>query len=212
MSNTLVGDRDRDSVNDWQSPFLAHVLPVVTSLASIRFRNLPATERDEAIADATATATIAFVRLTNRGKDPTIFAWRLAKYAVMRVLSGRASGSSDNSGDVLSRLAQRRRGFRLLGLDSVVRRHGQEWESALVENGTITPADLAASRIDFREWMGRMKHRRREIAQTLAAGYRTEEVAEIFQLSPGRVSQLRREFEASWREFQRDARQVPIAA
>jgi hypothetical protein len=47
---------------------------------------------------------------------------------------------------------------------------------ALVDNGRVTPADLAASRIDFREWLGRMQHRRRQIAEMLAAGFGTEEV------------------------------------
>jgi hypothetical protein len=35
----------------------------------------------------------------------------------------------------------------------------------------------------------------------MAAGYRTQELAEAFGLTPGRVSQLRREFEAAWKQF-----------
>jgi hypothetical protein len=45
-----------------------------------------------------------------------------------------------------------------------------------------------------------------------SAGYRTEEVAEMFNLSQGRISQLRREFEESWLEFQRDPDECDLAA
>jgi len=82
----------------------------------------------------------------------------------------------------------------------------------LVENRRVTPADTAAARIDFRDWLGRMKHRRREIAEVLAAGHTTSEVAGQFRLSLARVSQMRREFESSWREFQRDAHEGQISA
>lgn len=200
---------DCPEVPAWHEQFVNHVLPTVQAIASIRFSSLPQVEQEEGLAEATATAMLAFVRLLRRGKDPVVFAGRLAKIAVLRVLAGRLAGSPDNSQDVLSRLARNRHGHHLQGFDSESRLNGADWESALVENARITPADLAASRIDFSEWLGRMKHRRRQIAETLAAGYRTEEVAELFRLSPSRVSQLRREFEMSWREFQRDA---PVAA
>lgn len=204
MSPVLVAVCDRPDVPAWQQDFLTHVLPTVQAIASIRFSRLPQVEQEEGLAEATATAMLAFVRLLRRGKDPVQFAGRLAKIAVLRVLTGRLAGSPDNSQDVLSRLARNRHGHQLEGLGKATRLNGVEWESALVANRRITPADLAASRIDFGEWLGRMKYRRRQIAEILAAGYRTEEVAELFRLSPSRVSQLRREFENSWREFQRD--------
>ena len=77
----------------------------------------------------------------------------------------------------------------------------------LVEDRRSSPADIAASRIDFSEWLGRMKHHRRKVAETLAAGFHTAEVALIFNLSRGRISQMRREFELSWKKFQQE---VPL--
>jgi hypothetical protein len=38
----------------------------------------------------------------------------------------------------------------------------------------------------------------------LAAGYSTAEAAERFRLSPGRISQLRREYQDAWEVFQRE--------
>jgi predicted house-cleaning noncanonical NTP pyrophosphatase (MazG superfamily) len=49
-----------------------------------------------------------------------------------------------------------------------------------------------------------MQHRRRKIAETMAAGFGTEEIAALFNLSKSRISQLRRELKTSWGEFQRE--------
>ena len=43
--------------------------------------------------------------------------------------------------------------------------------------------------------------RDRQIAEALAAGSRTGEVAEEFEVSAGRISQMRREFKESWEAF-----------
>jgi hypothetical protein len=206
MHVLVIENRVRDSVPvpDWHRTFLARVLPAVETQAYLRFRHLPPGERDEAKAESIARAVVTYVRLIRRGKARAHFAGRLARFSVLNVLEGRLTASPDNGSDVLSRYARQRRKFEVESLDAGQARF-PSWESVLVENRNITPADLAASRIDFREWLGRMKRRRRQIAQTLAAGYGTGEVAAIFQLSAGRISQLRREFEASWRRFQEGA-------
>lgn len=195
----------------WQDDFLTHLLPRVKTHARFRFRNLPMYEREEAEAEAVAVALVFFVRLVERGKNPSVFALRIARVAVLRVTSGRLVGSRERSRDVLSRLARQRRGFVVESLSGSQQVEG-EWREMVVEDRTSTPADIAASRLDFAAWLGQMKRRRRQIAETLAAGYRTEEVAQQFRLSPGRVSQIRREFEASWRKFQQDREKQTAAA
>ena len=210
MSALIVTVRGPDADPVWHKQFLSSILPAVQICASIRFRGLPQVEREEALAEATAAAMISFVRLIERGRNPVAFAGSLARIAVLRVFAGRLSGSSDSSNDVLSRQARQCHGFTVESLDAPVDHTEKSWEMVVVEDKKTTPADVAAARLDIAAWLGGMKDRRREIAESLAAGYRTEEVAEMFQLSAGRVSQLRREFEDSWREFQQDAR--PAAA
>jgi hypothetical protein len=39
------------------------------------------------------------------------------------------------------------------------------------------------------------------MAETLALGHRTQDVARKFKVSAGRVSQLRRDLAGSWRKF-----------
>jgi hypothetical protein len=188
----------------WHQAFLEHLLPRVVTHARFRFRDLPAADFEEALAETTATALCFFVRLVDRGKNPILFALRIARIATLRVKAGRLLASSDRSRDPLSRFARQRHGFEVASLDDQSDQSGSSWREVLTENHKVTPAEIAASRIDFSAWLGGMTNRRRQIALSLAAGNQTAEVAREFHLSSGRVSQLRREFEASWNEFQRD--------
>ena len=52
--------------------------------------------------------------------------------------------------------------------------------------------------MEVKQWP--LRHRR--IINALAGGDRTMAVAERFGVSPARVSQLRREYERSWQQFQ----------
>jgi FixJ family two-component response regulator len=61
--------------------------------------------------------------------------------------------------------------------------------------------DIVSFRCDFPAWLETLRHRDRRIAETLALGHRTQDVARRFQVSEGRVSQLRRELAVSWKAF-----------
>ena len=76
------------------------------------------------------------------------------------------------------------------------------WQEILVEDGRATPADVAASRIDFAQWLREMPGRIRRIAKFLATGESIWAAARRFALSPARISQLRDEFRTSWLVFQ----------
>ena len=77
------------------------------------------------------------------------------------------------------------------------------WREALLEDRQSTPADLAAMRIDTAEWLETLSGRDRRIAERLARGETTQGAARIFGISPGRVSQLRRELCRKWYAFHR---------
>jgi hypothetical protein len=61
--------------------------------------------------------------------------------------------------------------------------------------------DVAALRVDFPAWLGRLTAGRRLAALMLATGYGTGEVAAGLGVTAGRVSQLRRELATDWRRF-----------
>lgn len=206
MTTVPMDDGDCTLVTGWHRQFLTEVLPSVEAIAQCRFRRLPPVEREEARAEAVAGALVNFVRLIQRGKNPVPFAGRLAKIAVSRVLSGRLSGTPDRSEDILARLTRQRRKIVVGSIDSHARavRRSDGWHELAVEDRRSGPAEVAALRLDFEAWLSRLTTRRRQIAESLAAGNLTHEVARQFRLSAGRVSQMRRDLEMNWREFQGD--------
>lgn len=182
---------------DLEREFLA-MLPGIRAFAEYAFRRLRPEARDEAIQEVTASAFVAFVRLVDRGHTQLAFASVLARYAVAQYLAGRRTGTRLNSADVMA-LGRRRR-FTIESLDQFDSRDGV-WREAVVEDTRTPVADQASFRVDFSEWLSRLPSRDRRVAESLAASYTTGEVAEQHGISPGRVSQLRRELQEGWERF-----------
>lgn len=183
----------------WHAGFLA-MLPQIREQLRFRFRGLSLADRAEAMAEAVASIAIAYARLHGQGKSGAAFPSILAKYAVRQYFAGRRVGSQLNADDVTSPYSQRQRGFRVESLDR--RDPSGAWKETVVEDRRSTPADVAASRIDLDDWFGQLPRLKSGIAQTLATGETTKETARRFAVTPGRVSQLRRELEDDWHEFQ----------
>ena len=69
-------------------------------------------------------------------------------------------------------------------------------------DNTMTPVpDQAAFRIDWPAWIRTRTDRDRRMIETLMRGERTFDVSQKFGLSPGRVSQMRRELHQDWLAF-----------
>ena len=177
------------------------MLPVIQRSASIAFRHLKAEAREEAIQDVTANALVAFVRLVELGKADVAFPTVLARYGVSQFRSGRRVGTRLNVRDISSDYCQRRKGIFVQRLDRYYVKDG-EWREIVVEDRTATPADIAATRIDFAAWLETLSKRQRKIAETLAMGETTSRTARIFRISAGRVSQSRRQLFDCWQTFQ----------
>ena len=189
-----------DRIPDWHPRFLAMV-PAIRRTAGLCFRKLPLDLRQEMVEETIANSLLAYARLVERGKEDLAFPSALARFAVAQVRQGRQVGNRLNSKDVSSRWAQQRKGFQVQRLDQFDA-GDEEWKEVLIEDGRATPAEIAASRIDFAAWLASMPSLRRRIARCLATGEGTMEAARQFAVSPGRISQIRREFHASWLTFQ----------
>jgi hypothetical protein len=137
----------------------------------------------------------------DRGLDEVIYPTPLAQYAIKQVRDGRRVGSKLNKNDASSHYAQQARGFHVESLDGYSKRR-EEWKEVLVEDRHAGPAETAASRIDFGAWLRSLPRRSRRIAETLAKGETTKTTAKRFRVSPGRISQVRRELQANWHAFQ----------
>jgi hypothetical protein len=184
-----------DAVPEWHRRFLA-LVPTVRRCAEFSFRKLRPDLRREMVDEVVVNALAAFARLVTRGKEELAFPSSLVEYAVRDVRQGREIGNRLNSKDVSSRYAQQRKGFQVERLDQFDA-SDDEWKELLIEDRKAGPAETAASRIDFAEWFATISSLRRKIAQCLATGMSTREAAQQFDVTPGRISQIRREFQES---------------
>ena len=177
------------------------MLPAIRRQARLAFRHLDPEAREEAVEEAVANALVAYVRLFERGKVELAYPSVLALYAIRQVSEGRRMGTKLNVRDVSSEYCRLKKGLQLERLDRFDRETG-EWLEVVVEDRHAGPAETAAARIDIGEWFRRLPRHVRKIAKTLASGERTGAVAKRYRVSPGRVSQIRKELAASWRQFQ----------
>jgi hypothetical protein len=106
-----------------------------------------------------------------------------------------------NIGDVSSPYCQQRKKIVVERLDRFDADEGQ-WREVLIEDKTAGPAAIASARIDIGQWFASLPRKKRRIAESLASGECTKTAARKFRVSAGRISQLRREFQDSWEEFQ----------
>ena len=195
-------DRRRKRVPHWKELFLK-MLPLIENYAQRAFRDLDPEARDDAVQEVIANATVAFVRLVELGKVDLAYPSVLARFGVAQVCDGRRVGNRLRISDVLSVYAQRKKGFRVHSLDRFDNESG-EWLETVVEDMRTPVPDQVAFRIDFPDWLSRQTKRNRHIAEALAVGQSTGDVARQFGVSPSRISQLRQEFYQSWREFHGD--------
>jgi hypothetical protein len=165
---------------------------------------LPAIRRTAQITFRKIRPELRYARLVERGQAEVAAPSPLARFAIAQVRAGRRVGSRLRIRDVLSNYAQFNNGFQVERLDSFDEEE-DGWQEVVVEDKRATPADIAACRIDFAEWLRRLTARLRKIALALAAGETTKGAAEQFGLSPARISQLRKWLKRNWDGFQGNA-------
>ena len=203
-----------DSVGSLHAAFLT-ILPRIELHALVYFRGLRCPHRkDDAVAETVALAWRWFVRLVERGKDPLSFPTVLAAYAARAVRCGRRVCGQGGGKDVLSALARQRHGFAVEGLPCSVRaahedrygvaggqRRQDAWEERLRDNTQTPVPEQVQFRLDFPAWLDTLTVRERRLVRAMAGNERTLDLSRRFELSPARVSQLRRELHNDWQRF-----------
>jgi hypothetical protein len=185
-----------------QETFLASVMPKVVSHGRVYFRHVKCRhQREELLAEMTGLCWLWHLRLAQRGKDSTRFPTALATFAARAVRSGRRLAGMDRAKDVLSPLAQRRKGFAVGKLPDCSTLDGSPLDEALRDNIHSPVDEQACFRLDFPAWLRSLPRRDRRLVKGMALGHRTLDLARRFRLSAGRVSQLRREFHREWQRF-----------
>ena len=176
------------------------MLPQIVTHAKIAFRHCDRERREDLVQEAVANALVAFVRLVQLKKADLAYPSVLAKYAVAQINDGRRVGNRSNIREVLSAYAQKHKGFSVERLDKFDSEENAR-EEICIEDCHAGPAEVATIHMDFASWLHTLSRRDRKVAQFLAIGNRTTDVAKRFKVCDGRVSQLRRELAESWRKF-----------
>jgi hypothetical protein len=192
----LPKERNAESLQDR----FTELLPTIHDQVRFAFRHELPERRQEMIAEAIANCWVSFVKLVERDLQDVIYATPLAQFAIKHVLSGRKVGGKLNKNDITSEYAQRMKQITVERLTRYNKRKSI-WLDMLVEDRKAGPADTAAARIDFGDWLRTLGGRRRRIAETLAKGETTSVAAAKFKVSLGRISQLRRELRDDWERF-----------
>jgi hypothetical protein len=191
------------------------LLPKIETHARIVFRGVRCpVKQEDRVQECVALGWKWFLRLSEQGKD--VFAFPMAFIALLTraVKCGRRLCGQERTGDVLSFAAQQRHGFRIERLPATSRSphehlyadpYGQALLDAFEErlrDNTLTPIpDQVEFRIDFPAWLRTLTGRERRMVREMAQGERTQDLSRDFDLSPGRVSQLRRAFRDAWLRF-----------
>jgi len=187
-----------------QRGFLA-LLHHIERHARVYFRHLrcPHTKAD-AIAECVALCWLWYLRLARKGKNAAAFPTTLASFAARAVRSGRHLCGQLRSRDVLSPLAQQRHHFVVGKLPDFSTLTTNPLEEALTDNTQSPVPEQVCFRCDFPRWRSQYRARDRRVTDDLMRNERTKDVAARHRLSPGRVSQLRRQFYEDWQAFGAD--------
>jgi hypothetical protein len=190
------------------------ILPRIEGGARIYFRDIRcAFRKADYVAEAVGIAWKWFRRLTMRGKDVTKFIGALARMAARAVRAGRRVGAGERANDIMSPVAQRRHGFTVQALPPTRQSYenlngsvdGQRMqdvlEQCLTDNSVTPPPEQAAFRIDFPAWMGALSARERRIIRAMSLSERTKDLSRRFDITPGRISQMRKEFKLDWQQY-----------
>ena len=191
--------RSEDSAPEWHAVFL-RMLPAIRQRARIAFRDRDSESRDECVQAVICNACAATARLAQLDKLDLAYPSVLARFGVAQVNDGRMTGGHLNCKDISSPYCQQRKKIRVERLDRFDEEENQ-WQEAVVEDPHTPVFDQVQFRCDFPAWLKSLTRRSRGIAEALSLGHSTGVVARRFRVSPGRVSQLRRELYESWVQF-----------
>lgn len=164
-------------------------LPVMRRYARFAFQHLDADKREEAVSNTLALAWKHWHRLNERGRadEPGILK-AVVWYAIRQTKAGRTCFSANKPRDPLALRSYGKANFEPWNPEDYV--------------GRETPVpDAVSFRVDVPEFMDSLNERQRSLFVDLAQGMTTNDAASKYGVSPGRISQCRRELKTLFDQF-----------
>jgi hypothetical protein len=178
------------------------VLPRIERHALVMFRSVHCWHtRQDKLQEVRSLCWKWVRQLHKAGKRWWSFVSRLADYACRAVKCGRKIAGSISAKDVMNEITQAQQSFYVGKLPDISTESSNPLSDALIDNTTTEVPDQVAFRIDFPNWVAEHSDRDRSLLTDEALGHRTKDLARQYHMSEGRVSQLRRHFHDSWRQF-----------
>jgi len=203
----IMFDNQSDKAPEtWQQRFV-EILPEIEQRLRHAFRRLNPESRDDAVEEGLVHCLLAFRRLHDQNRAESAFPSTLVHFAALHVRKGRQAACRMNSREPLSRYAQMKKDICVEPLQRFSAAQDQ-WIDLILEDQRSSVLDQVAARMDMRAWLAKLSLRTARIAKDLALGFATCEVAKKYAVTAGRVSQMRRELEQSWLEFQKESSTV----
>lgn len=189
------------ATNETRSSFEA-LLPRLQRAIAARVRKYPG-DWQELRQSAVCLSWQAYCALAVQGRLDVAKVTPLADYSVRQAVTGRNVGGSLNSEDVSSSYAQRRGGFSTTNILPIERR-GDEWREGILADDSANPAAIVQALLDFAQWLESLPTKIRAVAEILSVGESTKTAAALVGVTPGRISQMRRELADSWARLMGD--------
>jgi len=199
--------QNSNEIIDFRQNAFLMILPRIQKEAWNAFQGLSFDLKQEFQSEVVGHCWKSFVKLFESGRHEEVSPMTLARFAIRAVRSGRRIGASLNINDVTSHYCQNHLGIRSTAF-CMIDQNGDHWAESLIADERARPDQLVMARIDFTEWLQTLKPLHRKVAEHLSLGESTHSTARIFNLSPGRISQIRRLLEQSWHSFQTEESEV----
>lgn len=169
------------------------LMPLIVKIATLAFRDYDADRKDDAIQSVLVQSYISVKRLADKGRLDEAYASPIARFAVRSHKTGRPGGVPMNSTDVLAERC-RCRGRSRINNQGLATEIYDPFETD------------SAFKIDFEDWYRNQSARDQEIIREMFMGSTTNELAEKFGVSAGAISQRRRKYETSWKNYMNPVR------
>lgn len=192
MSSFNVLDSDQQELQDLQAPAtwqagFERIQGRLYQICAKSFRSFPPADRDidEAVQEAVCVAMFDYKSLFERGECGRATVATIAKYAMIAVRRMRRISSCNGQrgkgrADAFDKMAR----TELMDVSASGRNRRREYDPHF--------------RIEFGDWFDSLNERNKAIAYCFVRGDSANDIADRFNISTARVSQIRQELRTSW--------------
>jgi hypothetical protein len=178
----------------------AEQYPRIHRIATLQHRRLHGDKRDDAVADTIALAWKAYRKLAMEGRDPDRLLGSIVRYSAGHVRAGQLLGGKPRVNDVLSRLSRGRHGYFVTSLPSSEEEEAAPEAHAALRHRGAGPAEEAACRVDYADWLATLNEKQRALAEDLASELTITEAAARRGVSHAAVQDMRKTLVRKWDE------------